>query len=239
MDLPKTWKCVRKLSFRWALLALVLTELALLGFYLFKGHQVTTETMIINAGQRYVLPFTMPRLLDGLFFGLTVYLFALVSFSYDMVQEHRQKRGKNGEMQSVTRLAYGWGIFFGTCGYVVVSFGGLEVAVIGTAICSFAIGYYNIYYSEFANTGIYLPARELFMIESVAIIMIWGACTLQQGALVGLVYATAMLVTAVVVHFGVVIVYYAIVGTKNAVGPTISQKFREKMLTCNPANPDC
>lgn len=228
-------RCTRKLTFRWALLGLVLAELPFLIFWAATARlPMETKTLdLIQTGHGLAPPlFTLgqpvmlTRLIDPAFAAIPMALLAWVTISKKELQR-RWPRGSRGDTVLIT---YVFGLIFGVCGLVIVFVAFLGGLIIGATICSAFILLCSYAFSTDSDS-LWERTWTSFMTELVALDVIWLGATLVLGWATGLIFLAVGLAVALTVHFGL----YGLGVLSVAAARHVYEPFRRTMLVCEHA----
>ncbi len=218
-------KCTRKLMFRWGILSSVMAYTAIGAFCIIKGKLPATDSIRLSAirDDYRTLSFTLPKLIDPIVMVVPVALLVWLALNFNRIVE----KFKNTNIQTdgdAIGVAITWGLLFGAAGVWMIEIGGIWAVIIGSTITS---GITVMIASPYSS-----PRHPLqsFIVEAVAVVVLWWGTTLLSGTIAGLIYTFGCLVLATITHFGLWWLGY---GIYKASGP-IGRTFERTMLSCDP-----
>lgn len=230
-------KCANKLAFRWGLLAFVVSEFLLLGYWKF-WQMPTAETLRTSGGNSdlWLMPVTVTRFLDPFVIAFVTFTIFRLCFYREnlliwygnktpMPEYERQRKELRKDIRDSLEVCVAFGIMIGIAGSVVIALSGFVGLVIGTTICSTVI-------LCFGFASLYVEPPKNFITNLIACLIIFGLNTLYQGMIAGAVYALAALAITTTTYFGIM---YATKWGKRFFTGT----FRRTMLECNVESQNC
>jgi hypothetical protein len=234
-----TNSCAFKLTRRWMLLLFLLAMAGYTIYYLVSGSlPATTYRVDFSLDNTRTPMLQLPRLIDPLFAVMTLGAVIFITFAQDARDNLRRATYGRAHIKSSTSIGWGW--FFGICGSILVLFGGLSVAIIGSTIASICISGFTIsWYKEKDEEGwSRLGERALAqsaLIDWIALLIILATTTYFHGVVAGTTYALAMLLCCFVAH-GLTTGGWALC---THTGPKFLTKFRRTMLECDIESEAC
>lgn len=230
-------KCANKLAFRWGLLAFVVSEFLLLGYWKF-WQMPTAETIRYSGGTHdlWQLPLVVPRLVDALAVAVSTFFVFRMFFYNDslykwytnctVIEVNREVRERQASATKAgLEACLVAGVFFGICGSVVIAASGFVGLAIGTAICSLST-------LVAANESRYTPFQKFYLTDAVACLVIWGLNSLYNGVVAGTIYGLTALAVSAVTFFGL---QYG----RQAGQAFFTGTFKRTMLSCDVDSADC
>jgi hypothetical protein len=230
-------KCANKLAFRWGVLAFVVSELLLVGYWRL-WNMPTAETIRYNGGTTDVwqVPLVLPRLVDALVVAVsTFFVFRMFFYrdslykwytnrtNFDANREARQKQ--ESETKDSLECCLVVGVFFGVCGSVIIAATGFVGLAIGTAVCS-------VLTLVAASESTYTSFQKFYITDAVACLVIWGLNSLYGGVVAGTLYGLSALAISAATFFGL---QYGLLSGRAFFTGT----FRRTMLSCDVDSTDC